>query len=242
MEVFPIFIIVMVLIAVSGALILLRPSANQDEPRLQSLSSSSMTFNNVKKMILFFDTETTGLPRDYNAPVWDDKNWPRLVQLSWIVANEQGFEVRKSSRIIKPEGYMIPKGSSAIHGITTERAKEEGEDLITVLKIFVSEYDRADIVVGHNVDFDINVIDAELCRKSMGTLSYKPTYCTKEIGTPVCKIPKGYEDGYKWPTLQELYRHLFGRDFFGAHDAASDVEATKQCFFELKECGYIRLR
>lgn len=193
-------------------------------------------------MILIFDTETTGLPKDYNAPAWNDKNWPRLVQLSWIVSDVNGNEIRKSSRIIKPEGYKIPENSSAIHGITTELANNEGMSLETVLKVFVSEYDRADIIVGHNIDFDINVIDAELFRKSMPLLSYKPTYCTKEIGTPVCKIPKGFDDGYKWPTLQELYRHLFGRDFTGAHNAESDVEATKQCFFEMKECGYIRLK
>jgi DNA polymerase III epsilon subunit-like protein len=75
---------------------------------------------------LFFDTETTGTPRNYNAPVSDSSNWPRLVQLAWIMADDKGNVLKRKSVIIKPDGFVIPNNVSAIHGITTERAKQEG--------------------------------------------------------------------------------------------------------------------
>lgn len=52
----------------------------------------------------------------------------------------------------------------------------------------------------------------------------------KWVNTNYCAIPGNY--GYKWPRLEDLYRKLFGRNFAGAHDAMSDIQATKECFFE----------
>ena len=84
-------------------------------------------------MHLFFDTETTGLPRDYRAPVSNSRNWPRLVQLAWLVTDDQGTEYKSLEYIIKPEGFAIPREASRIHGITTELARQRGADLGAVL-------------------------------------------------------------------------------------------------------------
>ncbi len=188
---------------------------------------------------LFFDTETTGLPVNYNAPITDLDNWPRLVQLSWILTDSEGKELRIKDFIIKPDGYTIPDESTKVHGISTEIAQREGSSLSTVLSEFISDLESADSIVGHNIDFDKKVIGAEFIRAGMneGKLS-KPTICTMKSSTDYCKIPGKY--GYKWPTLQELYNILFSENFDDAHNSLNDIKATKKCFFELVGRGIIR--
>ena len=84
-------------------------------------------------MFLIFDTETTGLPRNYNAPISDLDNWPRMVQIAWQLHDDSGALLHHDSIIIKPEGYTIPFNAVQIHGISNERANEEGLDLKTIV-------------------------------------------------------------------------------------------------------------
>ena len=90
-----------------------------------------------RQLLLFFDTETTGLPSDWNAPSSDVTNWPRIVQISWIISNIRGQIISKQNYIVKPEGFSIPSEVSQIHGITTERALEVGEKLNNILDHFL---------------------------------------------------------------------------------------------------------
>ena len=113
-------------------------------------------------MFLIFDTETTGLPRDYKAPLTDADNWPRMVQVAWQLHDFNGNLISSNSIIIKPEGYTIPFNAVQIHGITNERAVEEGQDLRTVLQEFVEVVNQTQYLCGHNIEFDINIIGAEL--------------------------------------------------------------------------------
>lgn len=93
-------------------------------------------------------------------------------------------------------------------------------------------------IVGHNVDFDIKVVGAELSRNGFGFDSFAlPFICTMQIGKSVCRIPRASGNGYKYPTLQELYLNLFGRCFSDAHTSKADAEATARCFFELMRRG-----
>ncbi len=185
-------------------------------------------------MYLFFDTETTGLPRNWKAPVTDTDNWPRMIQLAWILADENGKTVEQKNYIIKPEGFHIPQEASRVHGITTERALEEGVFLEKVLNEFNILIDEAKYLVAHNISFDEKIVGAELYRKQIPTrLFQKPRLCTMLSSVDYCKIPGYY--GYKWPKLSELHMQLFGEDFEGAHDAAADIEATARCFWELKK-------
>jgi len=87
-------------------------------------------------MFLIYDTETTGLPKDYNAPITDSDNWPRMVQISWQLHDELGKLVEVKNYIIKPEGYEIPYAVVKVHGITTERATKQGVELNMVLNEF----------------------------------------------------------------------------------------------------------
>ena len=85
-------------------------------------------------MYLFFDTETTGLPKRWNAPVTDLENWPRLVQLAWIMYDDRGNMLESRDVIVKPEGFTIPPEASRVHGITTLVAREKGEPLQEVME------------------------------------------------------------------------------------------------------------
>lgn len=184
-------------------------------------------------MYLFLDTETTGIPRNYKAPVSDLKNWPRLVQVAWLVADESATEITSAKHVIKPDGFIIPPDAVAIHGITTEVALRDGVILGSVLEELIPHIQEASVLVAHNMQFDQNILGAELLRMGhTNVLSSKVRICTMQSSTNYCQLPGRY--GYKWPTLQELHKILFKQTFGGAHDALKDVRACAKCFFELK--------
>ncbi|MFH1426969.1 MAG: 3'-5' exonuclease [Patescibacteria group bacterium] len=190
-------------------------------------------------MFLFFDTETTGLPQNYNAPISDLNNWPRLVQLAWLTYNKDGQKIAGSNFIIKPEGFIIPEQASNIHGITTEKALTDGEDLEKILLNFAKTISDSKIIVAHNISFDEKIIGAEFLRKKIPhNLFESIRVCTKEEATDYCQLPGNY--GYKWPRLAELHVALFGENFADAHDALADVKACAKCFFELCKRGVIQ--
>jgi DNA polymerase-3 subunit alpha len=185
-------------------------------------------------MFLIFDTETTGLPLNYNAPLSDLNNWPRMVQISWQLHELDGKLVEAKNFIIKPEGYTIPFNAEKVHGISTERAMNEGVDLTMVLELFSKAIDKASYLAGHNISFDINIMGAEYIRKSVASkLLETKTLDTQIEATDYCALPGGRGGKYKWPKLEELHEKLFKTKFDEAHNAVADVEATTRCFFEL---------
>ncbi|PIQ48405.1 MAG: DNA polymerase III subunit alpha [Cytophagales bacterium CG12_big_fil_rev_8_21_14_0_65_40_12] len=191
-------------------------------------------------MYLIFDTETTGLPKNYNAPVSDLENWPRLVQLAWQLHDAKGKLISAQNFIVKPEGFTIPYNSQQIHGISTERALEEGQDLNTVLGHFSKDLAQAEVAVGHNIEFDLNIVGAEYLRaEKPNQLESVASIDTKEVATDFCAIPGGRGGKFKWPTLTELHQKLFGEGFGDAHDAAYDVDATSRCFFGLIKASVV---
>ena len=187
------------------------------------------------KTYLFFDTETTGLPKDYDAPPHDTDNWPRVVQLSWIITDEYQTIFSKHNCIVTPNGFSIPKESTLIHGITTEYAREHGMNIEDVIDMFIKDYNTVDYIVGHNVLFDKKVVEAEMYRTNNIYEVYSPQYlCTMKGTVNFCELPDLYNKGYRYPKLQELHFKLFGTNFSGAHDAFEDIKATMKCFWELK--------
>ena len=190
------------------------------------------------KNYLFFDTETTGVPKDYRAPAIE---WPRMVQLAWLMHNEKREVIDSGNLIIKPEGFKIPKAAADIHGITTEMALEKGTDLKEVLIVFKERLDTAKYIIGHNVSFDRKILRGELIRNKIEyDSSEKIKLCTMMLSTKYCAIPNKF--GFKWPKLQELYKKLFGEEFEGAHDASADIKATARCFWKLIDLGIIKLK
>lgn len=189
-------------------------------------------------MYLFFDTETTGLPKNWKAPVYDLDNWPRLVQLAFLYYDGNGNKISGGDYIIKPEGFTIPSDASRVHEISTERALREGQSLISVLQHFNSLIGQSSYLVAHNMSFDEKIVGAEFLRNGMpNSIQIKNKICTMERTTNFCAINGPY--GYKWPKLSELHYKLFRTGFEEAHNAAVDIKATAKCFWELKRLNEI---
>jgi DNA polymerase III subunit alpha len=186
-------------------------------------------------MYLIFDTETTGLPKRFNAPVSDTDNWPRCVQIAWQLHDAMGKVIEHQDYLIQPEGFDIPYDSERIHGISTELAKKEGITLADVVQKFTEVLTKAKFMVGQNVGFDVNIMGCEYFRLGIDNpLLQIPVLdtCT-ESTAQLCQIPGGRGGKFKLPTLTELHQFLFDQPFVEAHNATADVEATTRCFFEL---------
>lgn len=191
------------------------------------------------KGYLFFDTETTGLPKSWKAPVTDLGNWPHIVQIAWALFDEAGTQLAFRDHMIKPEGFVIPESATAIHGISTERALKEGRPVGEILAEFSEAVRGSARLVAHNLDFDEKMVRVELLRQGMPeALATIPKICTMKSSTAYCKIPGPYGD--KWPKLSELHIKLFEVDFEDQHNAASDVLCCAKCFFELRRRAVIR--
>ena len=186
-------------------------------------------------MFLIFDTETTGLPKRWDAPLTDSDNWPRCVQIAWQVHDSNGQCLSHEDFLIKPAGFKIPYDSEKIHGISTELADKDGTPLKEVLLKFKSILKDCKFICGHNVKFDLNILGAEFYRlESNNPIEGFPVIdtCTEETAL-FCSIPGGRGGKYKLPTLSELHKSLFDSEFNEAHNATADVEATSRCLFEL---------
>ena len=187
---------------------------------------------------VFFDTETTGQPKEHDAPYSDIDNWPRLIQLAWIVYDHTTIIGRKNY-IIRPMGFTIPNDSTNVYGISTEEALEKGQRVEMVLKEFLDDIQDADAIIGHNIKFDVSVVQSELYRLNIkNDLEQIEVLDTMILSKDYCKIPsKKY--GYRYPKLIELYNKLFSESFDNMHDALADIEATAKCFWALINRGII---
>ncbi len=186
-------------------------------------------------MYLIFDTETTGLPKRYNAPVSDSDNWPRCIQIAWQLHDAMGNLIEHQDYLVQPEGFNIPFDAEKIHGISTELATAEGISLKEVIEKFKTALSKTKFLVGQNVGFDLNIMGAEFFRLGIeNPLPNLPVLdtCT-ETTAQLCQISGGRGGKFKLPTLTELHEFLFNEPFFEAHNATADVEATTRCFLEL---------
>ncbi|WP_115461049.1 DNA polymerase III subunit alpha [Winogradskyella aurantiaca] len=186
-------------------------------------------------MYLIFDTETTGLPKRWDAPITDTDNWPRAVQIAWQLHDAMGNCIEHEDYLITPEGFNVPYDAEKVHGISTELAQEQGIPLNEVLDKFNKALAKTKFVVGQNVKFDINVMGAEFVRGDVvNPLQELPVLdtCTEHTAV-LCQIPGGRGGKFKLPTLTELHQFLFNIPFAEAHNATADVEATTRCFLEL---------
>ena len=185
-------------------------------------------------MILFFDTETTGLA-DFNKRARDPAQ-PHIVQLAAIaMTDDLATEIDAYNVIVKPDGWTIPKEASDVHGITMEKAaggipeKDAATKLLEMIALSA-------LIVAHNITFDKFIARIAMRRYDLMTdaqdLWWKqlPTFCTMRATTDLCKLPGPFAGKFKWPKLQEAHQHAFGETFDGAHDALADVRACSRIY------------
>ena len=170
--------------------------------------------------------------------VW---NWPRVTQLAWQLYSEDRCLLAESATLIKPDGWTIPKEKFFIdNGHSTERCEREGIPLTAALTLLVDGINNADLMVAHNLAFDLPVLQAEMIRTGINAARKPAKFCTMVATTDVCKIPNRRGNDFKWPKLEELHRFLFAYEFDGAHDALADVKALAKCFFALSDADLIQ--
>jgi len=191
--------------------------------------------------VLIFDTETTGLPPK-NTPTNQTDKWPHIVQLSWVIYNDETGQVEEEKDNIISLGTHIPISaeSTAIHGITSEISRAKGVPIDVALFDFKLAVNRCGKIVAHNLEFDKNMIQVEFYRARIFNNMFPPVgYCTMKQGTPICKLVKVWDDGttsFKYPKLVELYYALFGADApapEGLHNAKVDVELCLKCYVKM---------
>ena len=197
-----------------------------------------------KNLRCFIDTETTGLPINDNLPYTDLDNWPHLVQVALIIEDDNYGILAKRNMILKPDGYSIPESSARIHGISNAQAIKEGEDRKQVIGFLDQVLGNSNTIIGHNVSFDLNVVKAEIIRvkgieNALFSKKNHNVVDTMKMGMNICKIPNlsfhtRMSQPYKYPKLDELYYKLFNKHFDNQHDAMADIQATYDCYYELK--------
>ena len=195
--------------------------------------------------VLFFDTETTGIPD--RAAKWDVDfaDYPHVVQLAWMRGEKM------ESHIIRPDGWDIPDDVVAVHGITTEYALEHGEPFAAVVDQFIQDAHDAGLICAHNIHFDTSIIKANIIRE-LGREYYDANdvesalYKGKRIDTmrPTMKWvdARTETNRLKFPRLEELYDRCFPGETFPAHDALEDVKAVARCLPIILEQGLVELK
>lgn len=184
---------------------------------------------------MVFDTETTGLPKNYNASAEDVDNWPRVIQLAYAIFDSQQQLVKRVCKLIKPEGWVIPREEFWLkNGYSTEESLEKGVPFKEVLEEYVQDRLNSNYVIAHNMNFDSKIIRAEMVRAGMTVEFTAKKVCTMMKTITYCNVPyPSGKPGKKFPSLTELHNKLFETGFVGAHDAGADVDACAKCFFEL---------
>ena len=194
--------------------------------------------NNETK-ILFFDTETSDFIKK-DLPANDPKQaW--VVQIGALLATPEKT-IDSLNTIIQANGRSINHYAEEVHKISVFKADEEGIPELEAAEKFGLLLRQADLVVGHNFDFDWKYA-VHLLERNMDDLSDEarsafyldlPNHCTMKDKNVVkfCGL-KNKAGRAKWPKLIELHEILFEKGFDGAHDAFADITATRDCFFEL---------
>jgi DNA polymerase-3 subunit epsilon len=191
------------------------------------------------RLSLFIDSETTD--KSNFALPYSDPCQPDIVQFCGLLMDEKERRHGSFEFAVRPVDKKISAEAARVHGLSAELLAKIGMSRAVALRVFANFAKLADEYVAHNIDFDLGVVRTACHREKLEaitnlTLRAGATFCTKEMGTPIMKLPptRASAPDYKWPKLDELHRFLFGKDFEGAHGALADCEACARCYFEIK--------
>lgn len=189
--------------------------------------------------ILLYDVETTNLPQ-FKLPS-DDPTQPHIVSIAGMLLDDDLEVLQEFDYVIKPEGWIVPPETAAIHGITTEIALATGIPVAEVIEKIKPLFEQADTIVCHNTGFDCRLIRILCKRNGMEDWTEpKVKHCTMLKSTSIVKAPrKDGKAGVKWPTLGECMKHFFNEDSIagGAHNAKNDMSATYRLYRHLHSLG-----
>ncbi len=183
--------------------------------------------------LLVFDTETTGLIKK------NDPKKPYIVQISFILYDTDRHKILTEHDYIIKVPVNIPEESTAIHKITTKKSQVEGIDINIAIDLFEICYDRCDLLIAHNIEFDKQMLIVECQRNNCLTLLDKLNkntineFCTMKNSIHICKIERKFKNGdtyYKYPTLNELHEKMFGVLLNNLHNSFNDIIVCLRCY------------
>ena len=190
----------------------------------------------MRDYLLFVDTETTGLPKNWLAPYTDKESWPCSVQVAWAIYTKAGEEVKTANFYVRDDDFVISPESMRIHGITHEFLKKKGvsrEEVLSQLTADLNQYQP--LVVAHYMQLDYHMIGVGYHRAGMhNPLPGLPLFCTMKASA---NFP--FQQRQRFLRLGEMYERLFGAPLAHQHNAIVDATATAKCFFELVKRGDI---
>ena len=185
-------------------------------------------------MILFFDTETSGLWRR-DLPE-DHKEQPHLVSLAAQLCDDNEKVIHQISLLFSPDDFTIPKDAEEIHGISNEYASKVGIKASNVLNVFKNMLDRCDTLVAHNTAFDLQIIERAFNFHKIDWNKPRKVYCTMMTAKDVLQLEGEYND-YKYPKLQETFEYFFHTGKQEYHDALLDVTLCREIYFHMIRQG-----
>ncbi|MDA8264503.1 MAG: exonuclease domain-containing protein [Actinomycetota bacterium] len=176
--------------------------------------------------LLGFDLETTGIHPSSDLPV--------QVALVWTDAER----VLSTDTFLVDPGREIPPDATAIHGITSERARSEGCSLAEAARRIHAAVLRATTdgvpVVAMNAGFDVTIAEGLFAAFALGTLEWRALLDPLVLDRHCDRFRKGKR---RLDALCEHYAVRLGR----AHDASADAEAavalTRLIGARYPECG-----
>jgi len=190
----------------------------------------------LQNYFLFIDTETSGLPKNWKAPYHQEKNWPYIIQIAWIVYDQNLNEIERQNHFIKNSDFEIEKSSQKIHHITADDLQLYGKSRETAMMAFYQDVKKyRPIVIGHFMEFDYHMINVEFQRIGMtDVLAKLPLFCTMKASKPYVKNPD-----VELLKLNDFYFELFNEKPKHFHNALSDALNTAKIFFHLLKNGEI---
>lgn len=154
----------------------------------------------------------------------------QIIQLSYMIFDEKCHLIKTVNKYIKDR--LVSVRSFEVNKITNSMLKFEGESFDKVMNEFIIDLYSCDIIVGHNIDSDCNVINKNYLPQ-YDLFKDKKIYCTMKNGKHICNL-KNINGKIKNPKLEELYFLLFNKKPINCHDAMKDVEYTAECYFYMR--------
>ncbi|MFC5282733.1 exonuclease domain-containing protein [Pedobacter alpinus] len=190
----------------------------------------------MREYFLVIDTETSGLPKKWDAPYSSNNNWPYILQIAWLIYDADGALVKKENHYVKPGNFKISKASLKIHHITKEDLLHKGKDKLAIIKRLANDIVKYQpLVVAHFTELDYHMVGVESFRLNIeNPLLHKPLFCTMKASVPYIKNPN-----FKHLKLNVFYKTLFNKKPEKLHNALSDATITSEIFFYLKNKGEV---
>lgn len=190
----------------------------------------------MEEYLLFVDTETSGVPRDWRLPYSSRGNWPHIAQLAWVVYTRDGQEIKAENHYVQPSDYDLSPASGSIHGLTLEFLRAHGQPRHAVMQRLHRDLCHyRPRVVAHFMQLDFHMMGVGFHRAGLtNPLAQLPTFCTMLATGRLVRYPA---QGFL--RLGELYQRLFHEPLQREHDALTDAYATARCFFAMRAQGII---